>query len=151
MGAKQTAIGLLAATGYILLIWVLGGYTATFGIPDWWYPTFGRTGASAIAWLQIVHTLGVVTAAIPVAFGVVLFSRSHASYVACVAAGLAMAVMIYDVVGGYLLLADYPAANVEFRRVLSSIIDVVKVGLLFLLAVWSMLRVLPSDVASERP
>jgi hypothetical protein len=62
-----------------------------------------------------------------------------------------MAVMIYDVVGGYLLLADYPAANVEFRRVLSSIIDVVKVGLLFLLAVWSMLRVLPSDVASERP
>jgi hypothetical protein len=151
MRAKQFAIALSFAGAYMLLIWILIGYTAAIDTPDWWYPTFGRTGPSAIAWMQTVHTLGVVAAAIPVAAGIVHLSRPQPMRIAYVAAGLAMAAMLYDVGRGYYLIAQFPTAVVEPRQVVSSAIDVVKVGLLLLVAVWAWVRVVPSNYALERP
>ena len=148
---KQFAIGLLFAAAYMLLIWILVGYTAIVDTPDWWYPTFGRTGFSAIVWMQIVHTTGVIAAAIPVATGIVCLSRPQPMRIAFVAAGLAMAVMIYDVISGFYLAAEFPITVVKPRQVVSSIIDVVKVGLVLLAAVWTLDRFVPSKNALELP
>jgi hypothetical protein len=149
--AKRYAIGLVFGTAYLLLIWILIGYTAAIDIPEWWYPTFGRTGPSAIAWMQVAHTLGVVVAAIPVAGGIAFLARQQAMRIAYIAAGSAMAFIIYDVISGYYLVVQFPAAVIEVREVVSSVIDVIKVGLILLVAVWMTARVVPSNNALERP
>jgi hypothetical protein len=149
MRLREPALALLFAAAYTLLFSKLVGYTATLDIPSWWYPTFGRTGASAIAWMQVAHSVGVLAAALPVAMAIAYFFPQKWLRMTLPAAILAMAVMLYDAIRGYYLTSQIDGIVLQPRHVVSSIIDVAKVGLLLPLCVWAFSRVVPSNNAFE--
>jgi len=151
MRLRELTTALLFAAVYMLLLWLFVGYAAAIEIPAWWYPTFGRTGPSAIAWMQVVHSVGVVAAAVPVAAAIAYFLPQQWLRITLIAAGFAMAAMLYDALRGYYLMAQLDAFVVPPRRIVSSAIDVAKVGLLLLLAVWGFTHIVPSNNALERP
>ena len=151
MHLKVLTTALLFAVVYMLLLWTFVGYAASIDIPAWWYPTFGRTGPSAIAWMQVVHSVGVLAAAVPVAAAIAYFFPQQWLRITLIAAGFAMAAILYDAIRGYYLVAQLDAFEMQPRRVVSPAIDVVKVGLLLLLAVWGFRHIVPSNNALERP
>ena len=149
MRLKELGVGLLLAAAYMLPTYFIVGYTAAIDIPAWWYPTFGRTGPSAIAWMQIANALGMIAAAIPVAAAIAYFLPHKWLRMTSIAAAFAMAAMLYDSLLGFYAVAEFHPPRA--LHVVSALIDVVKVGLLLLLVVWSFKQFVPSNNALERP
>jgi hypothetical protein len=150
MRLKELMSALLFAAAYWLLFAFLIGYTVRLGSPNWWYPAFGQNNVSAITWMQIVHTLGVIGGAIPVAVAIVYLFPKKSLRISFVVAGVACVVMLYDAIRGYYLLFQIDSYAPDPFQVVSSGIDVVKVPALLIAATWLVTRVVPSNQRMER-
>lgn len=108
-------------------------YTATWGDPTWWYDAWGRDKAAAVSWMQIVHSVGVVLAALPISSVLVWRYKSAWFPPTSIAAILASFFVMIDQILGVWRLIDLDVRP-SIYQLLSGGIDVVKAGLILLLA-----------------
>lgn len=71
------AAPILAAL-YFYLLFFLIGWTSAQHWPSWWFGVFPSRHIAAVAWMVILHTIGVVSAAVPTAFAAVAIVRKEA-------------------------------------------------------------------------
>ena len=71
------AAPVLGAVYYYLLIFLIGLTSAT-PWPSWWIGTLPNRHVAALIWIIGSHTIGVFSAAIPIAFATVLVLRKQA-------------------------------------------------------------------------
>jgi len=131
--AKDYLLSAVASGLYVLLIGVLVSYTATWGDPAWWYDVWGKGKVSAVSWMQFVHSVGVVLAALPIASILVWRYRSAWFRPTSIAATLAGFFVLINQIRGIRLLIEQDVRPSTYH-LLSGGIDIVKVGLILLLA-----------------
>jgi len=133
--SKTSSIFLIAgmALSHILLFFIFMPITLQLDIPSWWYPLLGENAFSAISWMQISHSIGVVFAAVPFAIMIVLI-YPHVKYrvAVLVASGLTLVIGL-DL---FRSVIDFGLQN-SFGVRISHAIDVLKsvplmVGLVFI-------------------
>ena|SRR5258708_7886129 len=71
------AAPVLAAINYYLLIFLIG-WTSASPWPSWWIGTFPNRHMAVLIWIIGSHTIGVFSAAIPIAIAAVLIVREQA-------------------------------------------------------------------------
>lgn len=71
------AAPVLGAAYYYLLIFLIG-WTSASPWPSWWIGAFPNRHIAALIWIIGSHTIGVLSAAIPVAIAAVLLVRAQA-------------------------------------------------------------------------
>jgi len=71
------AAPVLGAVYYYLLIFLIG-FTSAAPWPSWWIGALPNRHVAALIWIVGLHTIGVVSAALPVAFATVLVLRKQA-------------------------------------------------------------------------
>ena len=147
MNRKQWTVSLVLASVYFILFAYLSSLTMTVDIPEWWYPTFGRNNVSAVAWMQIVHSLGVILGAIPIAGLLVLSFKPNWNRMALTIALLASLVMLLDVSLGFWRMRQFEVELFAPWKVASALLDVIKLGGIFFLAAWVIQKVVPSNNA----
>jgi hypothetical protein len=72
------AAPVLAALYYYLLIFLIG-WTSTRFWPSWWFGLFPSRHIAAVTWLVGLHTIGVFSAALPIAVAAVVIVRERAA------------------------------------------------------------------------
>lgn len=144
MRLTELAQAIVLSGVYWLLFAFMSGY-AMIGMPDWWYPTFGENAVSAVTWMQISHSLCVISGAFPVAYVVVKFFPQTMLRISLLTASFAGVVMLVHVIRVHLYSAKFPSSANEAIHLVSSILDVVKIPLLLLVIVWIISRVLPPN------
>ena len=147
MSTKDYLLSVVLSGVYILLTGFLAGYTATWGDPTWWYQFWESSASSAVSWMQIVHSLGVVLAALPIAGLLAWKYRTAWIPPTSIAAILASFLFMLDQILGTWLLIDMDIQPTTCH-LLSGGIDTVKVGLI-LIFITALLQRLPS--ASKLP
>ena len=147
MRLTELALAMVLAGVYWLLFAFILSHTAAIGPPNWWYPTFGQNNASAITWLQITHSLGVISGAFPVAYVIVKFFPQTVLRISLVTGSLAGTTMLVHTVRGHLYLAKISSYAIEPFQLVSNILDVVTMPVLLLVVVWLISRAVPSNNA----
>ncbi len=71
------AAPVLGAVYYYLLIFLIG-WTSASPWPSWWIGAFPNRHVAALIWIIGSHTIGVFSAAIPIAFATMLIVRGQA-------------------------------------------------------------------------
>ncbi len=129
MTGKDYVLAALLGGTYVLLFSYLAGYTMTWGDLASWYDFWGQSSASAIIWMQLVHSIGVVLAALPIA--AFLAWRYKVDWIrpATIVAIIGSSYMLFDQFRGVWLLSQHDIVP-ESYHVVSGAIDVVKVGLI---------------------
>lgn len=141
MTAKDYLLAAIMGGIYILFFVYFVGRTLTWGDPTAWYEFWGRSNASAVSWLQIFHSIGVILAALPIAAFIAWRYQSDWFRPTLIVAIVASSYTLFDQLRAAWLLAD---VNAQLRawHLVSGVIDVVKVGLIFILVValmrWAM-------------
>ena len=127
MTGKDYVLAALLGGAYVLLFSYLIGYTVTWGDPASWYDFWGRSNASAVSWMQIFHSIGVVLAALPIA--VLLAWRYQSNWLrpSLIVAIIGSSFMLFDQIRGAWLLSDLDIQP-ETYLLVSGVIDIVKVG-----------------------
>jgi hypothetical protein len=82
------AAPVLGAAYYYLLIFLIGWTSAT-PWPSWWIGSFPSRHMAALIWIIGSHTIGVLSAAIPIAIAAVLIVREQAMLLGIVAGVIA--------------------------------------------------------------
>jgi hypothetical protein len=82
------AAGVLATAYYFLLIFIIGWVMATHW-PAWWFGVFPTRHIAATAWMVTLHTVAVLTAALPVAIASIVIARKRAIQLGAIAGVLA--------------------------------------------------------------
>jgi hypothetical protein len=121
------------------------GYSIGAGTLEWWFGHFGRNNFSAVAWLQLVHSFTVILAAIPAGIGVIWRFRND---------WIKPALLIAALSGGFflilLLLSIAHSAEIGIALGapfwISGLVDVVKVGGLFLATVFALSHWQPPSI-----
>lgn len=72
------AAPVLAAIYYYLLIFLIG-WTSASPWPSWWFGIFPNRHMAVVTWMVGSHTIGVFSAAIPIAVAAVLIVREQAT------------------------------------------------------------------------
>ena len=134
MTGKDYLLAALMGGVYILLFGYLVGRTLTWGDPTAWYEFWGQGNVSAVSWMQILHSIGVVLAALPIAVFIALRYRSDWFRPALVVAIVASSYVLFEQLRGAWLLAEDQVQR-SVWSLASGAIDIVKVGLIFVLVV----------------
>jgi hypothetical protein len=71
------SVVVLTPAYYCLLIFIVG-WTSAVPWPTWWLELFPSRRAGVIVWAVSLHTIGVFSAALPVAIASVVVARKHA-------------------------------------------------------------------------
>jgi len=82
------AAAVLATVYYYLLVFLIG-LTSTRLWPAWWYGVFPSRHLAAVTWMIGWHTIGVLSAALPVAVASVIIMRDRAALLGALAGALA--------------------------------------------------------------
>ena len=85
---------LLLAAGYFYLLIYLIGWTSARHWPGWWYSLFPTRHIAGITWMVIIHTVGVLFAALPVAVASLLIDRNRALWIGSCAGAIATVVAL---------------------------------------------------------
>jgi hypothetical protein len=80
------AAPILAALYFYLLVFLIG-LTFAQHWPSWWFRVFPSRHFAAVLWLVVLHTTGVLSAAVPIAFAAVIIVRKEAVFL-CAIVGL---------------------------------------------------------------
>jgi hypothetical protein len=80
LGLTALALGAL----YFYLLLYLIGWTSWHHWPSWWYGAFPSRHSAGVAWIIILHTAGVLSAAVPVAIAAVVIMRREAVLLAAI-------------------------------------------------------------------
>jgi ethanolamine transporter EutH len=90
-------VALVGAVAYFALLWLLYARAPYAVIPHWWRHLVPNATAALVTWFTLQNVGGAILAAIPVALGVVLGTKTRR-----VALGLVVGVLpaLYIVVGG---------------------------------------------------
>jgi hypothetical protein len=72
------AAPVLGALYFYLLIFLIG-WTSTRFWPSWWFGIFPNRHIAALTWIVDLHTIGVFSAALPIAVAAVLIAREQAA------------------------------------------------------------------------
>jgi hypothetical protein len=130
----------LGAVYYYLLIFMIGLTSAT-PWPSWWTGTLPNRHVAALIWIIGSHTIGVFSAAIPVAFATVLVLRKQA--------------MLLGIIVGFIatILAVLPSVTHDIwplvwnNHPIFFITDQVKLLVAVPVAVWIIRKLAPSSGA----
>ena len=147
MNPTDYFVSIVLSTVYVLLLGVFASYAAMWGDPTWWYQLWGKGNASALVWLQIVHSAAVAVAALPIAGFLAWWYRRAWFPPTSIAAILASLLILLDGIRGTWLLVDTDVQPAAYHLV-SGGIDTVKVGLILLLVTALIIRV--SHVREDR-
>jgi len=139
---KDYLLAVLLGGAYVLLFGYLIGHTLTWGDPTSWYEFWGRSNASAVSWMHIFHSIGVVMAAAPIAAFIAWRYQSDWLRPTLIVAIVASSYMVFDQLRGAWLLADVDVQPRAYYLVTGAI-DIVKVGLIFLLVATLLRWVMP--------
>jgi len=71
------AAPVLAALYFYLLVFLIA-WTSARHWPPWWFGVFPSRHFAAVAWMVVLHTIGVFSAAVPIAFAAVIIVRKEA-------------------------------------------------------------------------
>jgi hypothetical protein len=74
---------------YFYLLVLLIGWTSAQHWPAWWFGVFPSRHFAAVAWMVVLHTIGVLSAAVPMAFAAVIIVRKEAVFLGAVVGVLA--------------------------------------------------------------
>lgn len=72
------AAPVLAALYFYLLIFLIG-WTSARPWPSWWFGIFPSRHVAALTWMVGLHTIGVFSAAVPIAIATAVIVREHAA------------------------------------------------------------------------
>ena len=150
MNRQQFGISVLLGVVYFLLSSYLAAWTVTLGSADWWYESFGQSNISALARLQLLHSLGLVVAALPFAVLVTLRFRTSWLSISLTIGAVASLLMLVEAIRVYFRLSS---ANLDIApwQYANITIDILKVGLLFLAVVALIRQAVPSNNALDLP
>lgn len=140
----EISVSALLGGAYALLAAVLGVYTSGWGFPAWWTKAFGGSHQSALAFLQLAHSVAFVAAALPVAAAICHWFRAKRYRVALVAAAIPTAAMLFFVLRGLGQLARAGIASSSWD-VISPALDVIKISAVLLLLVFGISRLVPGN------
>lgn len=146
MNPTDYLVSIVLSAIYVLLIGIFAGHAATWGDPTWWNQLWGKGNASALAWLQIVHSVAVAVAAFPIAGFFAWWYRRAWFPPTSIAAILASLFILLDWIRGTRLLIDMDVQPTSYH-IVSGGIDTVKVGLILLLVTALIIRM--SDVRAD--
>lgn len=141
LGGGDYLLAIVLGVAYVFLSSYLGSYTLTWGDSSAWYEVWGRSAASAVAWMQLLHSVGVVMAATPVGLVIARRYRSNWFAPASIAGIVACYCVFLDQLTGIWLLADLDIRP-GLPRVLSMGIDTTKVGFIVVLVTALLRRVM---------
>lgn len=82
------AAPVLAALYFYLLVFLIG-LTSAQHWPSWWFGVFPSRHFAAVLWLVVLHTTGVLSAAVPIAFAAVIIVRKKAVFLGAIVGLLA--------------------------------------------------------------
>ena len=82
------AAPVLAALYFYLLV-ILIGWTSAQHWPSWWFGVLPSRHVAAVAWMVALHTIGVLSAAVPIAFVAVVIVRKEAVFLGAIVGVLA--------------------------------------------------------------
>src|SRR5208282_3133474 len=82
------AAPVLAASYFYLLIFLIG-WTSTRFWPSWWFGVFPSRHIAALTWTVGLHTIGVLSAALPVAVAAVVIARERAALLGVIVGAIA--------------------------------------------------------------
>jgi hypothetical protein len=143
---KNYAYAFIYAAVYWLLMASLSNYAREIDLPNWWISAFGFNYASTMVWWEIMHSVVLFVLALPVAFLVVRFSGNNVVPIAMATSVILTFTMAFIISWGWgLLLTDFNFIAGEPLSVLAALYDVFKMPALFLLSVWLIRRLLPSN------
>ena len=132
MARADYILPVLLGAAYVVAVRILVSVTLTWGDPvssdDFW----GQSNATAVAYMQIYHSIGVVLAALPISLAIVWRYKVDWLRPAGIAAVVATLYMLFDQIRGAWLISQHGVAPATYQ-VVSGAIDVVKVGLILLL------------------
>lgn len=83
------AAPVLGALYFYLLVFLIGSISAILQRPSWWLGIYPNQHIAAVTWLVCVHTIGVISAAIPIAAMAVVIARERAVLLGILAAAIA--------------------------------------------------------------
>lgn len=137
----------LLGSAYVVLIGFMVGMSATWGdfitSDDFW----GQSNATAIAYMQIYHSIGVGLAALPI--GLAIAWRHKVDWIrpATIVAVIGSSYMLFDQVRGAWFLSQHDLAPETYHMV-SGAIDIVKVGLILFVVTAVLTRIFVRNRAS---
>jgi hypothetical protein len=143
------AIGLLLALTYSVLFLFVTQYSGLIGPPDWWYPVLGQGNLSAIAWLQLMNSLAVMFVALPLSIALVSTRREKWFRWALFPMILTPIAFAVHVVLG--LVQSPFSVPLSPWWAGSTVLDMVKNGLLFLLVTWLVAKTVRSNKSLHKP
>ena len=139
----MVAVPLLGAAYYYLLLYVVG-YSAAMPRPLWWVPAFPTRHLVAIIWLVLVHTLGVLAAALPIAVAAILIRRDRAAQLGICVGAVATIAGIYPALSPTIWPLLWDSHPVFF------VTDTLKLIAAVPVVAWAIQK-LPSNYRLERP
>lgn len=138
MARSEDIVAVFLGSAYVVLIGFLSNVTMTWGdsisSDDFW----GQSNATAIACMQIYHSIGVGLSALPIALAIAWRYKVNWLRPTAIAATIGSLYMLFDQLRGAWLLSQHGIAHETYQTV-SGAIDVVKGGLILLLLA-AMLR-----------
>jgi hypothetical protein len=140
MARSDYILAVLLSVAYVVLISFATGISATWGdfisSGDFW----GQSNATAIAYTQIYHAMGVGLAALPIGLSIAWRYRMNWRRPAVIIAIIGSSGMLFDQLRGMWLLSQN-GLPLEIPYMVSGAIDVLKVGLILLLVTAILRRV----------
>ena len=129
MARSDYIVAVLLGFAYVVLIGFLISLTMTWGDPLSSDEFWGQSNATAIAYMQIYHSIGVGLAALPIAVAIVWRYKTNCLYPAAVAAIVGSLYMLFDQLRGAWLVSQEGLTPNPYHM-MSGAIDVVKTGLI---------------------
>ena len=141
---KAVILVALLSVAYALLLALVAPYANyLIKIPEWWYPTFGRSNSSALVWLHLVSGVFVIACAIPISATIVRLFPDNWARVAIWVGALASFYVLSQTIYNLRTLID-SAISLEF--VPSLVVDLLKYAFFPLLVSMLMRKVIPSRI-----
>lgn len=142
MARRDYIFTVLLGAVYVVLIGPFASLAVTWVDPLSSDNSWGQSSVTAIAYMQIYHSIGVALAALPIALAIVWRYKANWVYSAAVTAIVGSLYMLFDHVRGARL-ASQAGLSQNPYYIVSGLIDVLKTGLIliFLAAVVRMVLV----------
>jgi hypothetical protein len=87
------ALILVAMYSYLLVLLI--GLTSARHWPSWWFSVFPSRHFAVVAWMVALHTVGVLSAAVPVALAAVIIERRKAVVLGAIVGFLATVLTVF--------------------------------------------------------
>ena len=136
-----TSIALLSVTYALLLALVTPYANYLIKIPEWWYPTFGRSNISALVWMHLVSGIFVIACAIPISAIIIRMFPDDWARMATWVGVLASVYVLSQTIYNLHVLID-SAISLEF--VPSLVVDLLKYAFFPLIISLVMRKIIPS-------